>query len=253
MSKKLITIIVALAVTAAMGVTVFAHPADMNAPAGVAPASTTEPGEDTDEFVALIKKMSQTIKAVRTQLQAEKQLDQKLRSEIRSLKSVKGPDESQLAAYNAELEPLEARLKDLQKGLKKEENEKKNLNEAKIAELKEQIVQTEAAIAAVKEKYRDVLAQAEKNNSWRSELKELRKKLQPMYASLKAKITESKKLSQEVNALVESLKAALEAGDAAKAADITSQILAKLDALKANIAERIAQRNQMLDIINNYK
>ena len=253
MSKKLITIIIALAITAAIGATVFAEPSGVDAPEGVAPASTAEPGKDTDEFVALIQEMSRNIKALRTQLQAEKQLDQKLRSEIRSLKSVKGPDESQLAAYKAEIQPLEAQPKELRKDLKKEENEKKNPNEAKIAELKAQIAQTEADIAAVNEKYKDVLAREEKNNSWRSELKELRKKLQPMYAALRAKITESKKLSQEVNALVESLKAALEAGDAANASDITDQMLAKLDALKANIAERVAQRNQMLEIINGYK
>lgn len=259
MSRKFVSVIVAIAIMASMSITVFADPADTTAPAGsAAPTESVNPAgspapvagndEDVNTLTAQVKTMREQVKALRAQLQSEKQLDQQMRAQIRSLKKIATPDANQIKAYETDLKPLTAKLKELTKELKKEENKKgKKRDETKIAELKNQINDVKTAIEAVNAKYKDLQGQIDTNKNAHIQLKELRKKLQPMYASLRTKINEAKALNKEIDKLVIGLKAALQVNDAGKATDVVKQVLARMDALKLNIARRIAIREQMLD------
>lgn len=271
MLKKVLTIFVAAALLASLTVTAFAEPADTaaptapattaptdtaapSAPASTAPAATPMSDDALKAFTARIKEMTVQVKAIRTQLAEEVKLDRKLQPRIRSLKGITKPDPAQAAAYEAELKPLTEQLRDLTQQLKKEDAKKdKKRDQAKIDSLKAAILDVEARIAAVNEKYKDLIAQIHKNNSSRSSLKELRRQLQPMYNGLKPLIDEARNLDRDIGRLIVSLKAALQANDAAKASEIIDGILAKLDLLKANIAKRIAIRGDIQKVLDSYK
>lgn len=247
MFRKLISALVALAVMVSLSITVFADPAGMSMQAGIVPAVSAAPDDSANAFIDQIKTMRDQIKAMRVQLQDEKKLDQKIRSQISSLKNIKEPDKGQIAEYEKQIKALEADLDKLQKDLDKAQKKGED-----TSEIQNNINATTATLNDTKAKLQDLLDQADQNTIRRSELKELRKKLQPMYVSLKSRISDAKKLDNEIDKLVTGLKAAIQANNADQAAGITAQIIAKLDALKANIAERMAQRQQMLQIIDSY-
>lgn len=259
MLKKILAAMLATMLIVTASATALAAPEDTAAPAETAsPASTvapTAPPVDVDAFVAQVKAMRDAVIALKEQLIAEKKLEQKMVSVIHSLKGVYTPDPVKLKAYNAELRVLDNKLKKLEAELRAEQKvtKKHKPDPKEVARLQAEIEVVKVQIAALDEKYAGLKKQMKAEKSARSTLKAFREQLKTEYAKLKPLFQQSNVLKAEMFALVDQMKTAIEAGDIAKATDLLAQVTAKVEALKQNISARIAIRDGIAKMIEEYK
>jgi chromosome segregation ATPase len=264
MLKKALAALIASAMLATISATALAMPDETPAPEETAmPSDTTAPAPtatpiDPAVFTEQVKVMIAEVIALRQQLQDEKQLDQKLRSEIASLKDIYKPDLAQVKAYRDEAKALDTQLRQLNRQLKEAlqgegKGKDKVINQQLVAEIQANIANVKAQIAAMEEKYAALKVQIKANNSARSTLKAFRTQLKVEYAKLKPLFQVSIVLKEQMYALIDQLKAAITAGDIVTASDLLAQITAKVDALKDNINQRIAIRNGITQMLEDYK
>lgn len=253
MNRKILALMAAAVMAFSMTATALAAPDDTPAPSGSpAPASTAPAGSGSD-FVKQVKALSEKVTALRKELAGERQYDRQIQQGIKGIQGIVKADKAKVKEFRKELNALDKKIKKLQNQLRKEQAKRRNRDQATIDDLKAQIQAAKDERAALIAKYQPLIDQIHGNAAGRRSLKPLREELRPKYAELRPLFQASARFQRDISSLISSLKDAIKAGDELKASDLISQINAKISQLEDNLNQRIAIREEMKKMLDDYK
>lgn len=253
MNKKVLSMILAAVMLLTMTVTAFAAPDNTAAPAAtITPTATANAASDA--FLQQVKDLHDKVTALQVKLADERQYDRQIQAGINASKGIVEADKDNIKTFTKQLKEIDKKIAKLQRELaaaKKKHGKKQD--PAAIVKIQSELQAAKDEKAALAAQYQPLIDQIHGNALGRRSLKPLRELLKPKYAELKPLFQASKDLSKSINAMIVDLKDAMQAGDMQKATDLVAQIDVKISQLESNINARIAIREEMKKILDDYK